>query len=156
TNAGTVKIQGTGNFAMQATGGAAASRTFGVADLPAANDLSVSANVVDMLTVERQQYTISGTPTTGNYQLTFNMGTTVVTTAPILYNATAEAIRAALQAAVPTGILVSVSQVGASPNVTNTVTFENLPANPTAMTILNSTLSPGAVSNATTPTGSDF
>src|SRR5262249_53553840 len=73
----------------------------------------------------------TGPPATGNYQLTFTIGTspvTTVTTAPIAFNATADTIRAALQAAVPAGVVVYVSQQvnGSLPNVTNNVTFENL------------------------------
>lgn len=76
-----------------------------------------------------QTVTISGSPTGGTYTLTYNSNTT----SSIAYNASASAVQTALQALTGLGS-VTVTQTGASPNVTNTITMTGAGITPGAIT----------------------
>jgi hypothetical protein len=75
---------------------------------------------------EVQTVIISGTPTSGTYELTYTSADSdVQTTAPLAYNASGAAVQTALRALEGLGN-ITVSTTGTSPNYTHTITFEKM------------------------------
>src|SRR5262249_26405749 len=145
-----VTLGGAGSLALQAPfASAAGPRAFTLADGPAANDLSIGASIIDgSVAIETQTITIAGTPTTGSFQLTG--GPLTGTTAAIPLNALATQVWAAIFPLLPAGVQATVTQAGTAPNLTYTITFFNLAANPATLTVTNNTMTPGTVTPATT------
>ena len=77
-----------------------ATRTFTLADGPAANDLTISSTVTDGVDHSQDQtYRISGSPDSGSYRLSGGLLTGVTT--PIAFNATDDEVRSAIARVLP-------------------------------------------------------
>jgi autotransporter-associated beta strand protein len=134
--------------------------TFNVAETPHANDLVIGTDIGRAVnSVERQRFTLSGSPNAGSYRL--QGGPLTGPTTPIAFNATEDEIRSALARVLPAGALVVVARTGGTaPNFQYTVTFINLAASVPAMTVVPNSVTlintdtgaPGAVSAPTITT----
>lgn len=104
---------------------------------------------------EIQTVIISGTPTSGNYTLTFtNKNLEIQQTTALAYNASSNAVAAALNAL--EGLSVTVVQSGTTPNFTHTITFvDPVPAGDQTLLSSQNTFDTGSIAHAETQAGSD-
>lgn len=102
-------------------------------------------------TLAQQTITVTGTPTSGTYLISWqNPAGKVQTTAPLVYNATASQVQAALRLLAGLGS-VTVSSSGTTPNFTHTIVFNGIGGNLNTITITNNTN--GTITPASTVTG---
>lgn len=103
--------------------------------------------------VEVQTITVTGSPSAGWYTISWtNLDSKVLTTAPLVYNATASQVQAALRAL--EGLeQVTVTATGTSPNFTHTITFNGVGGNLSQVTVTNGSTG-GTYTPGTTTTGS--
>ena len=126
-------ISGQGSLALlPAFATAGAVRTITLPDVPAADDLAVSAAIVNGSTaIETQTITLAGNPTAGTF--TLSGGPLTGPTAAIPYNATVSQVWAAIAPQLSAGVQAVVTLGGSAPNLIYTVTFFNLATNPGTM-----------------------
>jgi len=111
-------------------------------------------STVKMTNVEVQTVILSGTPTSGQYWLSFtNADSDVQTTAPLSYNASGSAVQAALRSL--TGLeSATVASSGTSPNFTHTITLEGVhPPGDQSLLSSDDTLDTGSIAHAQTTAG---
>jgi len=89
---------------------------------------------VKISNVEKQTITVSGTPTTGVWEINYTTPSgKILVTAPLVYNASETDVQAALQALDGLGS-VTVTTTGTSPNYVHAIEFIGVAGNVTALT----------------------
>lgn len=109
---------------------------------------------IKMTDYEVQTLTVTGTPTTGTYQLSWsNPDSDVLVTTPLAFDANAATVQSALRA-IPGLESVTVAATGTSPNYTHTITFIGVAGNISELTVVNNTTDSGTYTPGTSTAGS--